>query len=40
MHTGFYILKEVFFPVLVFKKLFFVLMSKYAGNTKKEFYNH
>ena len=40
MHTGFHILKEVFFHVLVFKKLFLVLMSKYAGNTNKECYNH
>ena len=26
MHTGFYILKEVFFHVLVFKEFFLVLM--------------
>ena len=33
MHTGFYILKEVFFHVLVFKIFFFlVLMFKYAGS--------
>ena len=32
MHTGFYILKEVFFHVLVFKKFFLVLMFKYAGS--------
>ena len=32
MHTRFYILKEVFFHVLVFKKVFLVLMFKYAGS--------